>query len=192
MTSVTESNVRQFTEHVSTRQHAMAGATIAASAAIACSLGEVCVRISIQYQDTARGRDTAEKATKRLDDIRQTLLTLADEDGAAITAFATLRDAGQELEGQELLCQLPVDMGILAVEAATLMQDARALVLHHQDDLEMAIRLLDGTARASFLLLDSNLRIWPESDLAAKFEPVLADLRVRLDALQPVEQIRAL
>ena len=89
MTSVTESNVRQFTEHVSTRQHAMAGATIAASAAIACSLGEVCVRISIQYQDTARGRDTAEKATKRLDDIRQTLLTLADEDGAAITAFAT-------------------------------------------------------------------------------------------------------
>ena len=191
MTSVTESNVRQFTEHVSTRHHAMAGATIAASAAMACSLGEVCVRISIQNQDTESGREAAEKVTERLDNIRQALLTLADEDGAAIAAFAALRDAGQELEGQELLCQLPVDMGTLAVEAATLMQDSRALVQLHQDDLEMAIRLLDGTARAASLLLDSNLRIWPQSDLVAKFEPVLARLRAQLEALQPVEQIRA-
>jgi len=191
MTSITESSVRQFTEHVSTRHHAMAGATIAASAAMACSLGEVCVRISIQHQDTENGQEAAAKATERLDDIRQELLTLADADGAAIAAFAALRDAGQELEGQELLCQLPVDMGILTVEAAVLMQDSRVLVQHHQDDLEMAIRLLDGTARASSLLLDSNLRIWPESDLAAKFKPILTDLRAQLDALQPVEQIRA-
>jgi formiminotetrahydrofolate cyclodeaminase len=191
MTSLTELNIRQFTEHVSTRHHAMAGATIAASAAMACSLGEACIRISIQHQDTESGREAAEKATERLDDIRQALLTLANEDGVAIAAFATLRDAGQELEGQELLCQLPVDMGVLTVEAATLMQDSRVLVQHHQDDLEMAIRLLDGTARASSLLLDSNLRIWPESDLAAKFEPVLADLRAQFNALQPIEQIRA-
>lgn len=190
MPFLTESNVRQLTEHISTRHHAMAGATIAASAAMACSLGEVCVRISIQHQNTEAERELAEQTTGRLDEIRQALLTLADEDGAAIAAFAALRDAGQELEGQELLCQLPVDMGILAVEAVTLMQDSRSVVQLHQDDLEMAIRLLDGTARAASLLLDSNLRIWPESDLADTFEPILADLREHFDALQPIEQIR--
>ena len=191
MTAVTELSVRQLTEHVSTRHHAMAGATIAASAALACSLGEICVRISIEHQDTSAGFKVAERTSGRLDDIRQALLTLADEDGAAIAKFAALRDAGQALDGQELLCQLPVDMGNLAVEAATLMQNTRPLVQHHQDDLEMAIRLLDGAARSATLLLDSNLRIWPEPDLAARFEPILAEMRSQLSVLQPVDRIRA-
>ena len=191
MKTITELNSRQLTEHISSRHHAMAGATIAASAALACSLGEVCVRISIQHQDADAARLAVEQATARLDDIRQALLTLADEDGSAITAFAALRDAGQELDGQELLCQLPVDMGNLAVEAATLMQDARPFVHSHQDDLEMAIRLLDGAARASTLLLDSNLRIWPDPALLAKFEPVLAGLRKEVERVRPVERVRA-
>ena len=190
MKSLTEFSIRQLTDHISTRHHAMAGATIAASATLACSLGEVCVRISIQHQDTDTERKAAEQATERLDGIRQALLTLADEDGAAITAFAALREAGQELSGQELLCQLPVDMGNLTVEAATLMQDTRPLVHHHQDDLEMAIHLLDGAARVSTLLLDSNLRIWPDPALLTKYEPVLAGLREKLGTLQPVERVR--
>ena len=190
MKTITELNTRQLTEHISSRHHAMAGAAIAASAALACSLGEVCVRISSQHQDTDAARSAAEQSTERLDAIRQALLTLADEDGAAITTFAALREAGQELSGQELLCQLPVDMGNLAVEAATLMQDARPFVHSHQDDLEMAIRLLDGAARASTLLLDSNLRIWPDPALLAKYEPVLAELREAVGALQPVERVR--
>ena len=191
MKTITELNTRQFTEHVSSRHHAMAGATIAASAALACSLGQVCVRISIQHLEADAERTAAEQATERLDEIRQALLTLADEDGSAIAAFAALRDAGQKLSGQELLCQLPVDMGNLTVEAATLMQDARPLVHSHQDDLEMAIRLLDGSARASALLLDSNLRIWPDPALLAKYEPVLAGLREKVGKVQPVEKIRA-
>jgi len=190
MKSLTEFSTRQLTDHISTRHHAMAGATIAASATLACSLGEVCVRISIQHQNTDTERKAAEQVTERLGDIRQTLLTLADEDGAAITAFATLREAGQELQGQELLCQLPVHMGILTVEAATLMQDSRVLVQLHQDDLEMAIRLLDGAARSSTLLLDSNLRIWPDPALLTKYEPVLAGLREEIGKLKPVEQVR--
>ncbi|HEY52624.1 MAG TPA: hypothetical protein G4N94_04130 [Caldilineae bacterium] len=190
MKTVTELNNRQLTEHISSRNHAMAGAAIATSAALACSLGEVCVRVSIQHHDAAITRTAAEQATARLDEIRQALLALADEDGSAITAFAALRDAGQELSGQELLCQLPVDMGHLAIEAATLMQDARPLVHSHQDDLEMAIRLLDGAARAATLLLDSNLRIWPDPALLAKFEPHLAGLRQEVERIQPVEKIR--
>ena len=190
MNTLTELSTRQLTNHISSRHHAMAGATIAASAALACSLGEVCVRISIEHQDTDAGRKTAEQVTERLDEIRRALLTLADEDGSAIAAFAALREAGQELSGQELLCQLPVDMGNLAVEAVTLMQDARLLVHSHQDDLEMAIRLLDGAARASTLLLDSNLRIWPDPALLTKYEPVLAGLRKGGGRVQPVERVR--
>jgi formiminotetrahydrofolate cyclodeaminase len=191
MKTITEQSTRQLTEHISSRHHAMAGATIAASAALACSLGEVCVRISSQQQDTDAARSAAKQSAARLDDIRQQLLTLADEDGSAIAAFAALREAGQALNGQELLCQLPVDMGNLAVETATLMQDARPFVHSHQDDLEMAIRLLDGAARASTLLLDSNLRIWPDPALLAKFEPLLAGLRLKLENLNPVESVRA-
>jgi len=190
MKTITELNTRQLTEHISSRHHAMAGATIAASAALACSLGEVCVRSSIEHQDSDAARLAAEQTTERLDGIRQALLTLADEDGSAIAAFAALREAGQELSGQELLCQLPVDMGNLSVKAATLMQESRPLVQSHQDDLEMAIRLLDGAAHASTLLLDSNLRIWPDPALLEKFEPKLAGLREKVGTLQPVEKLR--
>jgi formiminotetrahydrofolate cyclodeaminase len=37
---LTDNSIRQFTDHVASQDHAMAGATIAASAAAACSLGE--------------------------------------------------------------------------------------------------------------------------------------------------------
>lgn len=185
-TPMTERTCREFTTHVSSRSHAMAGATIAASAALACSLGEACVRIN-----AAKAADSALPSTsRRLRKIRQRLLELADEDGAAITVFAYLRSAGQELRGQDLLCQMPVDMIRLSVEAAELLQIARPYLQQQQDDLEMAIRLLDGAARASFLLLDSNLRIWPEPGLLAKYEPILSELRTLLGRLQPVEQIR--
>lgn len=186
----TDASVRQAAAHISSRSHAMAGATIAAAAGLACSLGEACVRANrVQAQSEAE-RAQIEQTAARMFAIRQGLLDAADEDGAAITLFAALRQAGKELEGQERLCQLPVEMTQLAVQAAVLMQDVRPLIRSHQDDLEMAIRLLDGAARAATLLLDSNLRIWPDPALLAAFEPTLLELRRLLNQLDPVETIR--
>jgi formiminotetrahydrofolate cyclodeaminase len=189
-TVLTEDSLRQFTSHIAGQGHAMAGATIAASAALACGLGEACVRISALHLEAAEQRTDALHAAEVLAAIRGQLLALADEDGAAITAFAALREAGLELAGQERLCRMPIEMGSLAAEAAALLQDFRPLVRKVQDDLEMAITLLAGATRAAGLLLDSNLRLWPEPVLLAKYEPELAGLRAQAAALHPFERVR--
>jgi len=168
----------------------MAGATIAASAALACSLGEACLRINIPLVARAADRVLAARLAGQLADIRDRLLALTDEDGAAITAFAALRAAGKTLEGQERLCQMPIEMARLAIEAACLLQEFRPIIQLAQDDLEMAITLLTGASRAATLLLDSNLRLWPALPLLARFEPELAALRGEAGRVRPVERIR--
>ena len=112
-----------------------------------------------------------------------------DEDGAAITGFETLQDAGAVRQAQDRLCRMPLEMGSLAAEAAALLQEFRPLVRGVQDDLEMAITLLAGAPRAS-LLLDSNLRLWPEATLLAEYEPALAGLRQQAARLRPAERVR--
>ena len=86
---------------------------------------------------------------------------------------------------------MPLEMGSLAAEAAALLQEFRPLVRGVQDDLEMAITLLAGAARAASLLLDSNLRLWPEASLLAAYEPALAGLREQTGGLRPVERVRS-
>ena len=187
---LTENSIRQFTDHIASQSHAMAGATIAASAAAACSLGEACLRINVPLVASAADSALAERLANQLAGIRSRLLALTDEDGAAITAFATLRAAGKTLEGQDRLCQMPVEMAQLSIEAACLFQEFRPLIDLARDDLEMAIGLFAGTLRAATLLLDSNMRLWPEPDLLAKYEPQLAALRAEAGRVQPVDRIR--
>jgi len=187
---LTEYSLRQLTDHIARQGHAMAGATIAASAALACSLGEACLRINVPLLAIDADRALAERLAGQLAGIRSRLLALTDEDGAAITTFAALRAAGKTLEGQDRLCQMPVEMARLSIEAACLLQEFRPLIDLARDDLEMAITLLLGTQRAAALLLDSNMRLWPEPDLLAKFEPQLAALREDAGRVRPVDRIR--
>lgn len=188
---ITNLSARESAAHIGSQRHAMAGATIALSAAAACALGEACVGISRLHHDRESDQPAAGRTSDRLAAIRQRLLALADDDGSAITAFVALREAGRELEGQDLLCQLPLEMGRLASEAAALLQDFRPLVRVVQDDLEMALTLLTGAARAASLLLDSNLRLWPDPALLRLHEPALAGLRAQLQDLRPAERIRS-
>jgi hypothetical protein len=189
---LTEDTLRHFTTHIAGQHHAMAGATIAASGALACGLGEACVQISALAldQEVTEPHLEALRVAGLLKAIRGQLLALSDEDGAAITSFAELREDGQELAGQDRLCRMPVEMGGLAADAAILLQDFRPLVRNVQDDLEMAITLLGGTVRAAILLLDSNLRLWPEPVLLAQYEPKLAALRALAGRVQPAERVR--
>ena len=180
---LTLSSVRQASAHIAGQRHAMAGATIAASGALACGLAEACVRINVLHLADAVHQAAAERAAARLADIREQLLGLADEDGAAIATFAALREAGQGLQGQDRLCQMPVEMGHLAAEAASLLQGFRSIVRVVRDDLEMAITLLYGAARAATLLLDANLRIWPVPTLLARYGPELTELREQVESV---------
>lgn len=176
--AVTDLTVRKFSNHVSRQKHAMAGAVIAISAAQAVSLGRACVSIS-------QGK------TRRLDEIREELLRCGDQDANAIAEFVALRESGQELKGKDLLCELPARLSQLSAEAAQVLQDFRPRVDERvRDDLEMSIRLLSGTAHAAMLLLDSNLRIWTDEELALKYEPILNNLLNEIDGLSPVKRIR--
>ena len=216
MPRLTELSTHHLIEHVGSggwppaRQrgpaahHAMAGAVIALSAAQACALGEACVHITCvhisaeQLQDRDRSMRAA-RASGELAASKGRLLTLADQDAAAITAFVALRaagpraaaGAGEMLAGQEMLCEAPVQIGRLAVEAARILQEFRTGVVEQvRDDLEMAIVLLTGAARAAALLLDSNLRIWPEEALQTRYEPLRVDLETAIARLTPVARIR--
>ena len=187
---LTEDSLRQFTGHIAGQSHAMAGATIAASGALACGLGEACVRISRSRLEAAEERAAAQRVAARLAECRNQLEALVDEDGAAITGFETLRDAEAVRQAQDRLCHMPLEMGSLAASAAVLLQEFRPLVRGVQDDLEMAVTLLTGAARAASLLLDSNLRLWPEAALLAEYEPALAGLRAQAARLRPAERVR--
>ena len=190
-TEITTKPTRQFIEHVSRQQHAMAGAVIAVSAAQAVALGEACVRISLEHQpDTLNEAEVLERAA-HLADLKEQLAGWADRDATAIAEFVALREAGQELQGQQLLCDSPTTVSRLCLEAASYLQNFRPLAFERvQDDLEMSISLLAGTAQAAMLLLDSNLRIWPEAALLKKYEPIRLELEQQIKRLTPAARIR--
>ncbi len=188
---VTELTGREFTRHISSRHHAMAGATIALSATQAAALGEACLRITRDQLTEAALRQRADALISELADCRQRLLDLADKDGSAITAFAALREVGQELEGQDMLCAMPAEMGDLTFRAANALQAFRPLVIDQvHDDLEMALCLLTGATQSCALLLDSNLRIWPDPRLVERYEPQRAAIEANWRQLTPVARLR--
>ena len=114
-----------------------------------------------------------------------------DRDAPAIAEFVALREAGPGVKGQQLLCDAPAEMSRLCLEAATLLQAFRTHVSERvRDDLEMSLSLLASTAQAAMLLLDSNLRIWPEPALLATYEPIRAGLEREIKQVTPVKRIR--
>ncbi|MBE7474676.1 MAG: cyclodeaminase/cyclohydrolase family protein [Anaerolineales bacterium] len=188
---MTEKSVRQFIEEVSDQRHAMAGAVIAVSAAHASALGEACMQISLDHQVDKLDWQDITGRIEQMVHLKNTLIAWCDQDATAIAEHVALREAGQVLQGQRLLCESPAEISRLCLDAAAVLQNFRPVVIEQvQDDLEIAISLLAGSARAALLLLDSNLRVWPEPNLLAEFEPILAELEQQLNQLSPVERIR--
>jgi len=188
--SITDLSIKDFTKEVSFQNHAMAGAVIANAAVSAVSLGFACVRNSQRFLD-----ENSTAYQSRLDElasVQEQLLDICDKDATAIGILNALRNSGQEMQGQKLLCELPARASQLSISAAQTLQDFRSHVHDRvRDDLEMSINLLTGTARSAMLLLDSNLRQWTDPELADQFEPVLEGLINDIDHLSPVKRIRS-
>ena len=189
--NVTEQRTSDMVNAIATAHHCEAGATIALSGALAAALGQAVANGTLDEGATGAAADAARQMQLRLTDVRARLLALADQDATAIGEFVRLRDSGQPLKGYEILCDGPRDMAEQVLTAAGLMQAFRQHVCERtHDDLEFALTLMSGVARAAMLLLDSNLRIWPLPELVAKYNPAVIDLAARIDALQPVRRIR--
>jgi formiminotetrahydrofolate cyclodeaminase len=188
---LTEKPIRQFIGEVSDQRHAMAGAVIAAGAAQATALGEACMQISLDHQVDKLDWQDVTSRIEQMVHIKNTLIEWCDQDASAIAEYVALRDIGEGLSGQRILCDSPAEISRLCIEAATVLQNFRPLVIEQvQDDLEIAISLLAGTAQAAMLLLDSNLRIWPDVALLAEYEPIRLELEKQISQLSPVRRIR--
>jgi hypothetical protein len=187
----TEKSVRQFIGEVSDQHHAVTGAVIAASAAQAAALGEACLQISLDNQvDKLDWHDVTARIEHMLH-IKNTLIEWCDQDAAAAAEYAALQEAGVELSGWRILCDSPAEISRLSIEAVKVLQNFRPLVFRGvEDDLELAITLLVGTARAGVLLLNSKLGRWPYPSLLHEYEPVLAELEQQIGQLSPVRRIR--
>ena len=123
MSIITDHTIANFTETVSQEHHAMAGAVIAASAAMAAALGLACMKISHDGQNMP-----IPQPIERMAVIQSDLLDWCDRDATAIADYVALRDAGETLAGQRLLCSAPATVSRLSIEAANILQDFRPLV----------------------------------------------------------------
>jgi formiminotetrahydrofolate cyclodeaminase len=168
----------------------MAGAVISNAAVSAVSLGFACIRNTQRFLDE---KSTAyQSRLDQLASVQEQLLDICDKDANAIGLLVSLRNAGEEMQGQRLLCEFPARISQLSIMAAQTLQDFRNLVNERvKDDLEMSINLLTGTAQSALLLLDSNLRIWTDPELANQFEPILEGLINDIEHLNPVNRIRS-
>ncbi len=186
-TAFTGNTLDHLTAMIAGRDHAMAGPVTAVSAALACSLGEGCVRINASCVDDEVGVARSTVANHLLA-IRDQLLSLADEDSLATAAHSAAENAGQRPQGQDRLCEMQILAGNLAVEAGVALQAVRPLMCEYPADLEVALALLVAAGRAASMVLDANLSTWREAELAFRYRPALADLRRKLAQLRPADR----
>ncbi len=186
---ITDLSIKEFSKEISHQNHAMAGATIANAAVAAVSLGFACIRNTQRF--IAENDSSYQDLLDQLSSIQEQLLDICDKDATAIATLVSLRNAGDEMQGQRLLCEYPSRISQLSIQAALTFQDFRGCVNERvKDDLEMSINLLVGTTQSAMLLLDSNLRIWQDQGLVDQFEPVLEGIINDIAQLKPVKRIR--
>jgi len=190
ISQITDLSVKEFNHEISFQNHAMAGAVISNTAVSAVSLGFACIRNTQRFLEE---ESTAyQSRLDQLASVQEQLLDICDQDANAIGLLVSLRNAGEEMQGQRLLCEFPARISQLSITAAQTLQDFRSLVNERvKDDLEMSINLLVGTAQSAMLLLDSNLRIWTDAELVKQFEPILEGLINEIGSLSPVKRIRS-
>lgn len=191
-TQLSVSPIFQAIERIGEHDHCQAGGAIGLSGALAAALAQATANATRSQQPTGAQDAAAESMQQTMKRIRQEFLRLADADAEAILEFVALEERGEPLTGYASLCEGPRAMADLAVEAAQAMQSFRAHVCERsRDDLEFALTLMAGVARAAFQLLDSNLRIWPLPELLQRFEPAVETLLAQVNALGPVSRIRS-
>uniref|UniRef100_A0A7C1K084 Cyclodeaminase/cyclohydrolase domain-containing protein n=1 Tax=Caldilinea aerophila TaxID=133453 RepID=A0A7C1K084_9CHLR len=192
-TQLSAAAVYDVVKRIGEHDHCQAGGTIGLSGALAAALGQATANATRSQQPTDAQDAAAKSMQQTMKRIQQEFLRLADADAEAILEFVALEERGEPLAGYTLLCERPCAMADLAIEAAQAMQDFRTYVCERsRDDLEFALTLMTGVARAAFQLLDSNLRIWPLPELLAAFEPHIVRLSQMLEMLEPKKHIRSL
>jgi formiminotetrahydrofolate cyclodeaminase len=182
---ITEDTIRQNISTISDQHHTMTGAVIAVSAAQAAALGEACMQISLDNQvDTLNWQDVTSRI-EQMARLKDDLLEWSNQDGKAIIERIALRRPDSDIGSQRFWFESAAEISRLSIDAAQLLQDFRPLAFKDvQDDLEITINLLIGTAESATLLLASNLNLWPETTLCDEYEQVLAEVKNQIEQLK--------
>lgn len=190
-TLLSHTAVHAVIARIGDHDHCQAGGTIGLSGALAAALAQATANATRAADHTPAQAAAAQGMQTAMARARAEFQRLADADANAILEFVALEERGEPLAGYVLLCDGPRAMADLAITAAHTMQTFRAHVCERsRDDLEFAITLMAGVARAALQLLDSNLRIWPLPDLLAEFEPHVTRIVAELAQVRPLERIR--
>lgn len=185
-------SVHDAIARIGDHDHCQAGGAIGVSGAFAAALAQATANATRSVLPTPVQEAAALQMSASMAHARTDFLRLAEADANAILEFVALEERGEPLAGYALLCDGPRAMADLALESAQAMQAFRQHVCERsRDDLEFALTLMTGVARAALQLLDSNLRIWPLPDLLAVYEPHVTRLLHAIDALTPLRRIRA-
>ena len=186
---VTGKTIRQFIDEVSDQFYPMTGVVIAAMAAQAAALAETCMQISLDNQIDKLDWPDVTGRIEHMAHIKTTLLEWCNQHAEQMADFMSRTD--YQAEPRHILCDHSAEIGQLSIKAATMLEAFRPLVFEQvSDDLETTINLLMMTARAAMLLLDSNLRRWPDEALLAEYEPIRAELETQINQLTPLQRIR--
>ncbi len=189
---ITEKTVRKFIDDVSDQHFAMAGAITAVSAAQAAALGEACMQISLENQLDKLDWAAVTAQIEQMSHLKNMLVEWCNQDATAIAEYTAPPNPDMPPDNQEILCEGPAEICRLVIEAAQMLQQFRPLLLNRvKDDLEVALSLLVGSARAALLLLDGNLRLWPNPVLVNRYDPIIAELEAEINQLQPAKRIRS-
>lgn len=190
-TLISTMTVQAAVTRIGDHDHCQAGGTIGVSGALAAALAQATANATRAEQPSTAQDAAAQVLQAAMARSRAVFLRLADQDANAILEFVAIEERGEPLAGYALLCRGPQQMADLALESVRAMQSFRPLVCERShDDLEFALTLMAGVARAAMQLLDSNLRIWPLPELLAEFDPHVHRLLGEIDALQAVSRIR--
>ncbi|MFN3333770.1 MAG: cyclodeaminase/cyclohydrolase family protein [Caldilinea sp.] len=185
--SMTQAAIARIGDH----DHCQAGGAIGLSGALAAALAQATANATRSLQPSSEQDAAAYVMQETMMRVRSEFLRLADRDADAILELVAAEERGEPLAGYVLLCDGPQAMADLAIEAVQAMQTFRAHVCERShDDLEFALTLMAGVARAAMQLLDSNLRIWPQPELLATYDPQIDRLLQQIESLQPMARIR--
>ena len=183
--SITEKTFRQIIEEISDHHHPMSGFAIAAAATQAAALAEACMQISLDHQvDKLNWQDVTNRIGQ-MAHLKDTLLEWCNQHTGQIGLLMARTNYQVELTSRQLLWDHLVEIGVLSIQAASLLQEFRPLVFAEiRDDFELSFQLLINTSQAALLLVERNLRQWP-GETVNEYAPRLIHLNAEVSRLKP-------
>ena len=173
---ISQGTMQDAAARIGDADHCQAGGAIALSGALAAALGQATANSTLGEQPTPAEVAGARQLQTLLSEARSEFLRLADQDANAILEFVGSARPAKPCAAINSCVMDPATWPSWPLPRRRLCSPSADVCECAHDDLEFALTLMTGAARAAMQLLDSNLRIWPLPELHAEYEPAVTRL----------------